>query len=102
VPETISERALANDWFQAEYRVLMKVIELAVENGYEDYAWQIPWTLVNFFDQHGYWEDWVATHQIALSAARRSHDLLGQASAHQHISIVYVHLRSYKEAQEHL
>jgi DNA-binding SARP family transcriptional activator len=102
VPERISERARANDWFEAEYRVLMKAIELAVENGYEDYAWQIPWTLVNFFDQQGYWQDWVATHQIALSAARRSHDLLGQASAHQHISIVYVHLRSYKEAQEHL
>lgn len=102
VPERISERARANHWFQAEYRVLMKVIELAAENGYEAHAWQIPWTLVNFFDQHGYWEDWVATQQIALSAARRSADLPGQASAHQHISIVYVHLRCYEQAQQHL
>lgn len=102
VPERISERARANDWFQTEYRVLLKVIELAAEHDFDDYAWRIPWTLVNFFDQHGYWEDWIATHQIALRAARHSHNLLGQASAHQHIGIVYVHLRSYERAREHL
>jgi DNA-binding SARP family transcriptional activator len=102
MPEEISERGRAYDWFRAEYQVLLQAVSLAVDNGYDDYAWQIPWTLVNFFDQQGYWQDWIATHQIALSAAQRSDNLLGQASSHQNISIVYVHLGHYDAAQSHL
>jgi DNA-binding SARP family transcriptional activator len=102
VSERISERERANDWFRAEYQVLLKAIELAAENGFEGYAWQLPWTLVNFFDQQGYWQDWVATHQIALSASQRSGNMPGMAISHQNISIVYVHLRYYEDAREHL
>lgn len=102
LPERIRERERANEWFRAEYQVLLKAIELAVENGFEGYAWQIPWTLVNFFDQQGYWQDWVATHQIALRASRRSGNMLGLAISHQNISIVYVHFGCYEDAQAHL
>jgi DNA-binding SARP family transcriptional activator/tetratricopeptide (TPR) repeat protein len=102
VPERIRERAQANEWFRAEYQVLLKAIELAVESGFESHAWQIPWTLVNFFDHQGYWQDWVATGQIAISASQRSDNMPGLAISHQNISIVYVHLRRYEDAQAHL
>jgi tetratricopeptide (TPR) repeat protein len=102
MPEKVSERRQAHEWFRAEYHVLLQAVSLAVENGFEDHAWQIPWTLVNFFDQQGYWQDWIVTHQIALSASQRSGNLLGQASSHQNISIVYVHLGYYEDAQSHL
>ncbi len=102
VPERMSERGRANDWFQEEYEVLLKAIDLAVESGLDDYAWQIPWTLVNYFDRRGRWQDWVATHQTALSAARRSGSALGQAITHENISIVYVHLGCHEDAQAHL
>lgn len=101
-PETISERGPAHEWFRAEYNVLLQAIWLAVENDLDDYAWQIPWALVNFFDRQGYWQDWITTHQAALSAAQRSGSLIGQASSHQNISIVYVHLGYHQDAQSHL
>jgi len=102
MPEAISERGRASDWFRTEYQVLLKAVDLAAQNGFDDHAWQIPWTLVNFFDQQGYWQDWIATHQIALNASRRSGSLCGQASSHQNISIVYVHLGRHEDAQAHL
>jgi tetratricopeptide (TPR) repeat protein len=101
-PDTITRRGAADDWFRAEYHVLVPAIDLAVGAGLDDHAWQLAWTLGNFLDQEGHWADWIATHQTALRAAERSESLLGQAAMHQNLSIVYVHLGRYDDAHAHL
>jgi DNA-binding SARP family transcriptional activator len=88
-PEDIRAPGPALSWCQAEYRVLLAVISLAAEEGFDAHAWQLPWSLVNFFDRRGYWHDWVVTHRTGLAAAQRLGDRFGEANACQNLGIVH-------------
>jgi tetratricopeptide (TPR) repeat protein len=101
-PEDIRDLDQALAWCQAEYRVLLAVMAQAAEEGFDTHAWQLPWSLVNFFDRRGYWHDWVASQQAGLAAAQRLGDRFGQANACQHLGIVYVLLRRHKDAHGQL
>lgn len=101
-PADIGDRDQALAWFRAEYRVLLGLAGTAAETGFSAPAWQIPWCLVNFFDHEGRWHDWTATHQLALAAAQRLGDQLGQAHTRQNLAIVHSHLRRHDEAHAEL
>ena len=101
-PEDLRAPEQAVSWCQAEYRVVLAVISLAVEEGFDAHAWQIPWCLVNFFDRRGYWHDWVATQQTGLAAAQRLGDRFGEANACQNLGIVYEVLGRHQAARDQL
>jgi len=90
-------------WFTAEYPVLIAAIQLAAGAGHYTHAWQLPHTLVPFFERQGYWRDFDATHDTALTAARDHADELGQA--HAHLGIGHARTRRGRrldEARPHL
>ncbi len=78
-PEALgsSEQALA--WFEAERHVLLTLTAHAAATGLDRYAWQIPWTLTDFLDRRGHWQDMVSALQTARAAAERLEDLDAQA-----------------------
>jgi len=82
LPADVTERDQAMAWFDAEVPVLLALIAFADANGFDTHAWQIPWTLGPFFNRRGRWQDFTATQQTALAAARRLGDPLALAHAH--------------------
>lgn len=94
------ENALA--WFGAEREVLLAVVSLAAERGFDAHAWQIPWAMVDFLERRGYWDDWVASQRIALRAARRLGDPLAQARASRALGYACAQTGLEQEAEERL
>jgi len=92
----------ALDWFRAERRVLLAVIALAASRGFDVCAWQLPAALRGFFTRRGYWDDWAATHRIALTAAERLGDQAAQALAHRNLGDALIQLGLLEDAQAHL
>ncbi|HEV2780881.1 MAG TPA: BTAD domain-containing putative transcriptional regulator [Actinophytocola sp.] len=98
--ENLADLGQSLAWFETEYPVLLAVTKLAVATGH-DHAWQLPWTLVEFFERRGHWHDWVATHATALATARRHQDQRGQAHAHSGLGRAYPWLGRRDEAHAH-
>jgi len=101
-PEEPADYSAAWAWFTAEYPVLLAAIQLAADTGHHTHAWQLPHTLVPFFERQGHWHDFAATHHAALTAAQDHADQLGQAHAHLGIGHARTRIGSLDEARPHL
>jgi len=91
LPADMTDKDQAMAWFDAEVPVLIALPGYAGANGFDTHAWRIPWTLGPFFNRRGRWQDYIATQETAVAAARRlgdpaalahSHYLLGNAQGH--------------------
>jgi tetratricopeptide (TPR) repeat protein len=90
-------------WFDAEYPVLLRAAQLAAATtGLDACAWQLPWTLMDFFDRRGHWHDWVAIQRAALAAASRGGDRQGQAHAQWGLGVALTWLGQPDDAHTHL
>jgi tetratricopeptide (TPR) repeat protein len=83
------EQALA--WFEAETPVLLALTARAYADGFDAHAWQIPWALSPVLSRRGRLQEYVASQQTALAAARRLADPLAEAHAR--------HLLGHAQAQ---
>jgi tetratricopeptide (TPR) repeat protein len=105
-PGVTSEHPAGHDdalaWLEAERRVLLAAIAAAFEAGHDDHAWQLPWTLADFLDRRGHWNDYTATQRTALAATERLGDRSGQAHAHHDLGHAYVAAGRYEQAHGHL
>ena len=101
-PEKPADYPAAWAWFTAEYPVLLAAIQLAADTGHHTHAWQLPHTLVPFFERQGHWHDFAATHQIALTATQDHADQQGQAHAHLGIGQARARIGRPDEARPHL
>jgi tetratricopeptide (TPR) repeat protein/transcriptional regulator with XRE-family HTH domain len=93
------EQALA--WFAAEHPALLAAIRQAVSAGFDIHAWQLPWTLMDFFDRCGHWHDLAAIEGVAVDAARRLADRIGQAHAHRGLARACERLGRHDDARSH-
>jgi tetratricopeptide (TPR) repeat protein/transcriptional regulator with XRE-family HTH domain len=100
--ESLADRGEALAWFEAERSVLLAVTEQAAELRFDLHAWQLPWVLASFLDMQGHWQDWLTTQHIALAAAQRLGDRIGQAHAHRNIGCAYLRFDSHETARTHL
>jgi tetratricopeptide (TPR) repeat protein len=101
-PERFASYPQALGWLDAERKTLHAATALAAAHGLDAYAWRIPWTLATFSETTGYPEDWSATHEIALAAARRLGDPAGQAYTYRRVGLACLVLGTLDEAQAHL
>ncbi len=98
LPADAADKEQAIAWFDAEVPVLLALIAFADANGFDAHAWQIPWTLGPFFHRRGRWQDYVATQQTALAAARRLGDTLALAHTHYLLGNAQSHMEDYDAA----
>jgi tetratricopeptide (TPR) repeat protein len=96
--EPPADAARAWAWFDAEHRVLVAVVGFAGSRGRHTHAWQIAWSLVDFLDRRGHWQDWTAVLTTALAAARSGDDLPGQAVTCRHLARASIRLHRFDEA----
>ncbi|HEX8628602.1 MAG TPA: BTAD domain-containing putative transcriptional regulator [Catenuloplanes sp.] len=101
-PERLDGRDEALAWFTAEHPVLLAAVRGAVAVGLDQHAWQLGWALATFHDFRGACGDWVATQRIALGAAQRLGDPIGQAHAHRGLGRANLRLGRAAEALDHL
>jgi tetratricopeptide (TPR) repeat protein len=102
VPEHIDGHEEAMAWFTAEHQVLLAVINLAAEVGFDVPAWQLPWTLADYLDWLGQWHEMAAIDQVALAATERLGDIAGQACVHRFVGRACFGLHAWDDAGTHL
>ncbi len=101
-PERLADYGQAMAWFRAEHKVLLAVLTLAVDTGCDTHAWQIPWTMVDFYDFSGHWHDWIATQRIAIAAARRLGHRAAEAACCRALGNAYARTGRDHDALDHL
>jgi tetratricopeptide (TPR) repeat protein len=101
-PEAPNEHQQALDWFAAEHPVVLLAVGLAARSSLETYAWQLAWTLMNALDARGYWRELAAANIVALDAAERAGDSVGQAYAHHGLGRMLTWLGRHNDARAHL
>jgi tetratricopeptide (TPR) repeat protein len=92
------DRPAALAWLDAERPNLVAAISLAADTGHDSHARDIPLALFGFFDLRKHWAAWIATHQIALSAARRLSDRRGEGIVLNNLGVAYRQRRRFDEA----
>jgi len=88
-------------WFEAEQRVLIRVVTLAAWREFHAHAWQLSWTLVEFLDRRGKWQEIAVTQGLALDAAQRLGDRAAQAYALLLLGRDLARLGMYQDAERH-
>ncbi|MFI6733760.1 AfsR/SARP family transcriptional regulator [Nonomuraea sp. NPDC050451] len=97
VPEFDDDRqALA--WFTAEHSVLMSVVDLAAQGGFDTHSWQLAWALERFLDQQGHWRDCATVQRHGLAAAERLGHRTAQAHLHRALARASARLGDYHVA----
>jgi tetratricopeptide (TPR) repeat protein len=92
------DRPAALAWLNAERPNLIAAVSLAADTGHDSHARDIPLALFRFFDLRKHWAAWIATHQIALSAARRLGDRHGEGVVLNNLGVAYRQRRRFDEA----
>ncbi|MFE9749369.1 tetratricopeptide repeat protein [Saccharothrix saharensis] len=101
-PLDIVDEQRALDWFVAERAAVPGVIDLAVHHGFDIHVWQLAWTVATYLERQGHWQDWVATQEAALSAAKRLDDRAAQARTRRLLSRAAIRLGRHDDAATHL
>jgi class 3 adenylate cyclase/tetratricopeptide (TPR) repeat protein len=98
----LSDQTQAMAWFATEHPVLLAVLDQAAHSGFDTHTWQLAWSLTDFFDRRGHWQDFAISQRAALDAAQRLADRRGQAHAHRGLARAATRLGRYDDADSHL
>jgi tetratricopeptide (TPR) repeat protein/transcriptional regulator with XRE-family HTH domain len=102
VPERITTRPQALDWLATEYRVLLRLVDLALDEGFDVHCWQLARALRRCLEWRAAWPDWDRTHQAAAQAASRLGDRRAQALTLISWSRCEVYQGRSQQAEQHL
>jgi DNA-binding SARP family transcriptional activator/tetratricopeptide (TPR) repeat protein len=65
-------------WFERERANIRATVEQAAALGHADLCWDLAVSAHEFYAIGGYFDDWRATHEVALEACRRAGDRRGE------------------------
>jgi tetratricopeptide (TPR) repeat protein len=85
VAAPLADVGAAMAWFTAEHAVLLAVAEQATTEGFDQHTVGLAWTMTNFLNLRGHWQDQITVQSCALAAARRLGDRSGQAHIHRNL-----------------
>ncbi|OKJ95655.1 ATP-binding protein [Amycolatopsis sp. CB00013] len=94
----IADYRAALEWCDSERMNLLAAIVCAVDHGWKKYAWQIPWTLTNFFRVRGHWQEWVRSHQVMIKHSIGEVSVDIQARLHHDLAWAFSHIGQWGEA----
>ncbi|MDQ0815154.1 DNA-binding SARP family transcriptional activator [Streptomyces sp. B3I7] len=98
--ETVLGRPL--EWLDTERENLSLTVESLAQGGEDGYAWELAVNLAPFYEARGYLDHWARTHRKALTAVRRSGNLLGQAALLASLGSLHLNRRNLPEARRSL
>jgi tetratricopeptide (TPR) repeat protein len=97
-----ADREHALEWFGTEYAGLSSAIEQSHAAGLYTHTWQLVWTLADFQQWRGLWQDRAANLHTALDAVRRLDNRAEQARAHRGLGYAYTRMARDEDANTHL
>ncbi|MCX4911133.1 BTAD domain-containing putative transcriptional regulator [Streptomyces sp. NBC_00878] len=98
---TDPERALS--WFAREAEALTQLVGRAgAVPGCETQTWQLAWSLMEFLQREGRWDDQITTQRSALDAALRGGDAVGRSHSRRNLGRAYIQAGRLDEADEQL
>lgn len=78
-PEAVAEvDASPLDWFEKERLNIRAAVEHCAELGLTEICWDLAVSAHEFYGIRGYYDDWDATHQVALRACQTAGDPRGE------------------------
>ncbi|MGZ3433975.1 MAG: NB-ARC domain-containing protein, partial [Isosphaeraceae bacterium] len=86
------------DWFSAEYSSLVAGISQAYEAGLWECTWELADSMHYFFRVRARLQDWRATHELALEAARRAGNRRGEGWTLRNLGNAYRDLGQLDQA----
>ncbi|MEU9888416.1 BTAD domain-containing putative transcriptional regulator [Sphaerisporangium sp. NPDC051011] len=101
-PEPHVDYEDAMTWFAVERPVLQAMVPWSAETGFPAHTWRLAWTMVDFLDRRGFWDEWAKTETVALDAARRVADRAGQALCHRDLASAYTQMKMFPAAEADL
>jgi DNA-binding SARP family transcriptional activator len=84
----------ALEWSSRERSNLVAATRQAAAYGLHDVAWKLPVAAVACFDRHGFREEWLTTHRVALASAQAAGDRSGEAWVLNNIGMVLAEQRA--------
>ncbi|WP_232666602.1 AfsR/SARP family transcriptional regulator [Pseudonocardia sp. TRM90224] len=102
IPTRLGDLQDALAWFDAEHAAIVVVAARAAEHGFDVHAWQLAWTLADYLDRTGRWDEQVVVQRTALDSAQRLGDLRGQVNAHRGMARASARTLAYDQAYAHL
>jgi DNA-binding SARP family transcriptional activator len=99
--DDVSDQYRALGWLQTERPVLGAAVHLAAQAGFDEHAWKLAWTMARFFERQAQWHQWSVTHAVALDAAVRLGDPVGQAHIHRSLGWGSVSINRLDDAHAH-
>ncbi|MET7334491.1 BTAD domain-containing putative transcriptional regulator [Nonomuraea sp. NPDC005650] len=88
-------------WFSAERAGLISAISQAAHLGMADFCWDLAVTTTTFFEARSFFDDWQATHEIALAACEAAGDQRGRAAVLYSIGSMFLFQQVPQKAREH-
>jgi DNA-binding SARP family transcriptional activator/predicted negative regulator of RcsB-dependent stress response len=87
-------------WYDHERVTLVCGVRQAAHAGLVDQCWTLALTAVTLFESRAYFDDWGETHSIALEAARKTHNIAGEAAILYSIGTLHMEQQRLDEARE--
>jgi DNA-binding SARP family transcriptional activator/Flp pilus assembly protein TadD len=97
-----TDAAQARQWLRAEHGNLLAALVRAARYRFDRQVRQLGWLLAGFLSDAGRWQDQIAVQQVALAAAARLGDRIGEAQAHRTLGTALIRLGEYDAADRHL
>lgn len=85
-------------WYEAERANLVAAVRTAHPHGLPSVAWQLSWVLLSFFYRRSYWDDWITTFRIALTATQALADRRAEGIVWRGLGVVHSDLRQFDTA----
>jgi len=100
-PERLGDSRQALAWYEAERAVLVAVVTLADQAGFDVHGWRLPRAMMPFLASRGHHVEWAATQRMALSAATRLGDFSAQAACARYLAFACNALADHDKAARH-
>jgi DNA-binding SARP family transcriptional activator/tetratricopeptide (TPR) repeat protein len=101
-PERPADEAGAMAWFTSERRTLLAALDHAAGAGFDRHTWQLAWSVADFLDRTGCWQNAKAAHRAGLDAAVRLGDRAAQGFSHRILTLAYMRSGELDLARAHI
>ncbi|WP_164716120.1 tetratricopeptide repeat protein [Streptomyces sp. WAC 06738] len=97
-PRTFADFATALGWLDDELGNLMGVQRLAAEYGHQSAAWQLADAMWGLFIHKRYYQEWITSYELGVSAAKACGHHLGEARLRNGLGVALREAGRYAEA----
>ncbi|MDS0139242.1 MULTISPECIES: tetratricopeptide repeat protein [unclassified Amycolatopsis] len=96
------DKSTAMAWFSAEQSALLAMVQEAWRREIFDTAWWLCESLWAFYYNMKVYSDWLETHRLGITAARRCENRPAEARLRNQLARAFIELRDFESADEQL